>query len=111
MPKAAVEVGVIILAFGDPVATIIGKKFGKRKLYGNKTIMGSLAFFSVALMAGSIVFAIAGPSLPTWKAAAMLVTVALAGTLTELACQRLDDNFAIPTITAGVATLWIAWPL
>lgn len=107
MPQFAAELGVLTLAFADPAATLVGKRWGRAKLFGAKSILGTAAFFAMALLVGGILFAIAGPAMAPWRAAAMLSTVALAGTLTELACDRLDDNFAIPLLCAGVATLWM----
>ena len=45
-----------ILAFGDGFATIFGRKFGKHKIYNNKTFEGSFAFFLFALLSSISIF-------------------------------------------------------
>ncbi len=107
MPQFAAELGVLTLAFADPAATLVGKRWGHVKLFGEKSVVGTLAFLGMALLVGGVLFALAGPSMSSWRMVGMLGTVALAGTLTELACDRLDDNFAIPLLCAGVAALWL----
>lgn len=107
MPQFAAELGVLTLAFADPAATLAGKRWGRVKLINQKSIVGTLAFLGMALLVGVVLFLVAGPAMPAWRAAAMLGSVALIGTLTELACDRLDDNFAIPLLCAGVAALWM----
>lgn len=109
MPQFAAELGVLILAFADPAATLMGKRFGRKKIYQAKSFVGSATFLITALLTGAILFALAGPEMPPVRAAAMIGTVALTATATELACDRLDDNFAIPLLAAGVATLWLTY--
>ena len=36
-------IAVLILSFGDPIASVIGIKYGKIKLYGEKSVMGNLS--------------------------------------------------------------------
>jgi dolichol kinase len=107
MPQFAAELGVLTLAFADPAATLVGKRWGRVKLIGEKSVLGTLAFLATALLAGGILFALAGPAMPAWRVAGMLGSAAVAATVTELACDRLDDNFAIPLLCGGVAALWM----
>lgn len=107
MPQFAAELGVLTLAFADPAATLAGKRWGRLKLYNEKSVVGTLAFLGMAWLVGVVLFLLAGPAMPAWRSVSMLASVALVGTLTELACDRLDDNFAIPLLSAGVAALWM----
>ena len=44
VPPVGCAIGVVVLAFGDPMAAIIGRRFGRTKLPGGRTLEGSLAF-------------------------------------------------------------------
>lgn len=48
--KTAVAVSVIVLAISDSLASLIGMNFGRHKIYGKKTLEGSLAFFISAFL-------------------------------------------------------------
>lgn len=45
-----------ILAFGDGFATVIGIKYGKHKVYHNKSLEGTIAFFTFSLVSGVVIF-------------------------------------------------------
>lgn len=42
---------LLIFTFGDPVAALTGFYLGKHKIFGNKTLEGTMAFFLVSLIA------------------------------------------------------------
>ena len=44
-PQHAVEAGALVLGIGDPIASIVGKTWGKTKVWGEKSLEGSLGFF------------------------------------------------------------------
>ena len=48
LPKEGVLYVLLITGLADPVASLIGVKYGKRKLFGRKTVVGSVAFAVVA---------------------------------------------------------------
>jgi dolichol kinase len=106
-PMTAVEVGLLILALADPVASIVGKRWGHRKIWRQKSWAGSLAFLGVA-------FGCAFGFL-TWKAAfdstsALLVAAfvtAFAAALTETLSDRLDDNFTVLSMSTLVMALFL----
>lgn len=106
MPPFSAKVGVLVLAFADPAATIVGRQFGRLKIYRNKSLVGFLTFFLMATIVSVAMYALSGPSMEPLRVAGMISTTALAGAMTELACDRLDDNLAIPLMTGGIATLW-----
>lgn len=83
---------VLIIAIGDGVATLIGKFFGKTKIYGNKSLEGSLAGFLGA-------WAVSNQFYPHPIFAATLYTI------TEL-FTPIDDNLAVPTV---MSMLYIPW--
>jgi diacylglycerol kinase (CTP) len=103
--KPIAIITVLFLGLGDPIAAIIGIKFGKRKISKNRTMEGCIAFFVVAFFIcifvmknfysgyiSIILFAIVG---------------AAAGTIAEYIETRLDDNITIPLFSAPLLAL--AW--
>ena len=93
-PLEAAVPAIWVLALADPVASCVGRRWGRRPL-GAGTVEGFAAF---VLVAGAIL-TVAVP-LP----AALLG--AIVGGLVEIAPWRVDDNLTIPPAVAGV--LWIA---
>jgi diacylglycerol kinase (CTP) len=104
-PKPPVEVAILILAFADPVASITGRLWGKRKLFQNKSYVGTGAFFAVAWVTASIFLTVAVKDLSTPRAAVAALIIAAAGTIVELLSTRLDDNLTIPVVCALAAFL------
>lgn len=101
-------VGVAVLGFADPTAAIVGRRFGRVKLVNGRTLEGTITFAVVGAAAalGVIAWVDAPPPLPI----AFLIAAAAgtAGALAELFSRRIDDNFAIPLVSASaaVAVLW-----
>jgi dolichol kinase len=96
-PEMAAVPAVFVLSISDPLASFVGRTYGRRPLLG-KSLEGCGTFFLSAfliLMAFSIPIHIA--------AGAALLT-----TLTEVFSSRLfDDNLFIPIVAAaGISLLW-----
>ena len=105
-PLRAAELGVIILALADPAATLAGRRWGRRRIWQDKSVVGAAAFFAVALGIG-VVFSWVVPGGPVGlQRLAMVTAVALVGVVAEVFTERLDDNFTIPVLCAGVASFW-----
>ncbi|MBI5193972.1 MAG: hypothetical protein HZA08_11105 [Nitrospirae bacterium] len=85
---------MVILAVGDPSASTVGKTWGRHRIK-KKSIEGSIAFLVSAIIAGFI-FQKAAGELPY----VIIFAGAFAGTITELASTKLDDNFTIPLIAS-----------
>lgn len=88
----AVLAGLLVLTFGDSIATIIGKYYGKINLVSNRTLEGTIAGIILATIPLYFFF--------PWKAAILIATI---GMLAEY--LPLDDNLGIPIVTAIAATL------
>jgi len=106
-PPRAAEIGVIVLAIADPLAGLIGRRFGRTHLRAGRSLEGSLAFVAAgSLAAGAWLAAVRGVPLP---AAAMLAGVAaITGAIAELVTVRLDDNFTIPVAATTAAAVALA---
>jgi dolichol kinase len=105
----ACSLGIVVLAVGDPVAAVVGRRFGRRKLINNRSIEGTLAFWISGGLAAAVTLGVYGPAMSLGALATVAVGGALAGALVELFSRRLDDNFTIPLATAGVTSLlmWV----
>ena len=87
---------ILIMSYSDTAAAIIGKKYGKTKIF-NKTLEGSLAFFLSSLI---IVLAI----YPEINLALGLIAISLA-TLVESLPIKIDDNLTVPLTLAIILSI------
>ncbi len=96
-PEPAASLAIYSLAFGDGVASLIGKLFGSTRIpaSGGKTLEGSAACFSAVFLASFFV-------LGTVLSAA---TIAVAATLLEAAPTEDLDNLILPTGVGFIAIL------
>jgi dolichol kinase len=91
-----------ILGVADPMAAIVGKRFGRTRFANGRSLEGTTAFVvSGGLAAFAAVMAL-HPEVGAGRAAAMALAGALLGGLAELWVSRIDDNLAIP-VCAGAA--------
>ncbi len=97
---------IAILGFADPVAAIVGRRFGRRRLHRNRTLEGTAAFTATALVAGLAILAIYGPELAVWRMLLIALAAALPAAIAELYSNRLDDNLTVP-VTAAMGA-WLA---
>ncbi len=84
-----------ILAVGDPVASVTGKRFGRYYIRG-KSLEGAIGFFMASMGAGFILNGL-WAELPI----GIMITGVIAGTLSELLSNKINDNFLIPIVAAG----------
>ncbi len=105
LPQHAIAVGALVLAFGDPVAALMGRRFGRIKLVGDKSLVGTLSFAVVSMIVVSLFAWIAMPGWGPVRGFGLGTAVGLVGALTELVSTRLDDNLTIPLTTGMVAML------
>ena len=105
LPQHAIELGTLVLACGDPVASLAGKQWGTRKLYRDKSWAGSAAFFVVAAVAAVLYAALVVPGVGFMHALWLGAAVAAAGALVELFSVNVDDNLTIPLLAGGMAAL------
>ena len=102
---AAAAVGVAILCTADPVAAIIGRRYGRIPLMGGRTLEGSLGFLLSGTLISIIVLQI-WHSYLSWSAVLLTAFIAsLIGAIIELFSDRVDDNLTIPVGSALCAAL------
>ncbi len=89
-------VGIVVLAVGDSLSTLVGKAVGRTPapLSKDKTLEGTLAFFISSYL-------LLIPFLPFREA----LLISSLGALLESADSRIDDNFTIPVLTTALLYL------
>lgn len=104
MDKHPIELGILVLAVGDPVASFTGKTWGKNKIWRQKSLAGALGFQASATVIGML-FLVNVVGLAWLPALGIASAAAFVGAVTELLSDRLDDNFTIPLAVGGFAML------
>jgi dolichol kinase len=104
-PHTAVCLAVLVLGFGDPVASFVGSRWGKYRLANDKSLIGFLSFFAVSLLA-SLAYLVMATSLPWSQIALIAGCIAMVGALVELFSHKFDDNFTIPVACALTGLIW-----
>jgi|GEM_PF-852265 len=99
LPQKAVEIGFLVLGFGDPVASLVGKRFGRIRLLGERTLAGTLAF---TIAGAAAVAAFSAVALPDASLAVVLLP-AVAGAVTELLSGPVNDNLSVSLVAGAVA--------
>ncbi len=108
-PKACSSLALVVLAFGDPAASFVGRRWGRLKLYNGRTLEGTLSFALVAALAGFVaLYAWHGAEYGALRALVAASVAAAVAALTELFCKKVDDNFAVPLAAAGAAWATLA---
>jgi dolichol kinase len=101
--------GVLSLAIGDPMAALIGRKWGRIKLIHRRTLEGSLAFwvsaFFICWLDIFLFHQVSGKGLIFSSNQALIVATSagLGGSLGELFSKSIDDNFSVPIAAASFA--------
>lgn len=108
VPKPAALVAIYALAIADPLAAVVGIRWGRRRLAQNRTLEGSLAFFGSTLAIAAVVLAESTVA-PGLTIAAAAFTIGLAAAVCELLPLRIDDNLTIPLFVGF--TTWIVCAL
>lgn len=96
LPSKFIILGLIVTLIGDPLSYFIGKHLGKRKLFRDKTLEGSLAFFLGSL------FTLFIYTQNLYFASILSFT----GAITELLTGKwVDDNASVPLVVSFLAYL------
>lgn len=107
-PLPVASAAVIIVTVGDGFSTLIGRKFGRHRILGRKTLEGSIAMFIFSLSA--VLFVSLVP----------VLAGSLTATLGELVPHHkklrqwekrgwLNDNFLVPVLSGAVIYLVVTF--
>lgn len=91
-------VGILVLGYGDGLAAVIGKAYGKKKLVNNKSLEGSLTMFVASLVVVTVILLVSGVALVTTLVAATIVSVL--ATVIELYTPKGLDNLTVPLFSS-----------
>lgn len=102
LPEKIAVLSILFLVFADPISSMVGQKWGRDKIYKNKSLQGFMACFItcyVLATAYGLVFSSGGLNLVVFALLGGLV-----GALSELWSGAIDDNLVMP-ISSGLG-LW-----
>ena len=91
---------ICFLAFGDVAATAVGERYGKRKISGEKSLEGTLAFVAAAIASGFLLSLVNIHLMHS-----LILAGALSAAAAELLPLPLNDNLVIPLASGGVMEL------
>ena len=100
--KPVALLAVLFLIFADPISSIVGLRYGKRKLLPNKSLEGCLAgFITCAGLTYMFTALSVMPFIPMWKLMTFSFAGGLIGMLSEMASvYNMDDNFTVPVLSS-----------
>lgn len=94
-----------VLAFGDPAAAVVGRRFGRTRLANGRSLEGTLAFVVLGGLAAFLALWLTHPEIGLGVVVAVALAAAIVGSLAELFSRRVDDNLSIPLSAATAAAL------
>ena len=106
-PKPVAVLSIFLLAFGDPASATFGVLFGKDRLWGRKSLQGSLGCFTVCTIVCAVFFL--ANNLMVERIVLVSILGGVIGALSELAqFRKLDDNLTFPLFAgAGLYCLFL----
>jgi dolichol kinase len=102
-------IALVVLGVGDPIAAILGRRFGRVRLVNGRSLEGSLAFVISGAAAAAGFVALVHPELGVAPTLVASIVGALAGGVAELFSRRIDDNFSVPLTAFAAAYVALAF--
>jgi dolichol kinase len=102
-PKEVAILAILFLTFGDPIASLVGVKFGKTKLHWGKSIEGSLACFTICFFI-SMFFLTSGYPQKPLSSFIFSAYAGASGAIAEVIPWKLDDNLTVPLVAGFCMT-------
>ncbi len=97
------------LGLGDPIAAIVGRRWGRIRIVNGRSVEGTTAFI-VAATLGGIALLMLVHHMALGPAALVALAASTAGAIAELYSRRIDDNLSIPVL-AWVGASLALWAL
>ncbi len=99
--KEVAAIALTVMLISDSAAALVGRSIGKIKIYKNKTLEGTLAFFLTAVIINLLFF-------PIYPFGGESVIACLVATLAEVYEDKIeiDDNLSVPIFFSVVLT-WL----
>lgn len=93
-----VSLSLLFLAFADPIASFVGIKWGRHKIFGHKSYQGFFAAFTVCTIITFLFLTYHQVNSSVWTVA---IIAGLCGALAELIpLGQMDDNFTMPILSS-----------
>lgn len=92
LPGRPALAGILLAGIADAVAAVVGRRWGRLRYPGGKSLEGSLAFLAVAAAIGLLLGLAPG----------LALAMALAVTMLEALTLPVDDNLYLPLVGAAV---------
>ncbi len=106
--KHIVTLTLLFLAFGDPAASFFGIRYGRDKIFANKSLQGTLGAFAVCTVTAAVYYY--NQNLMTER---LLIVAPLSGAIGAIAelfpFGKLDDNLTFPVVSGLL--LWALFHL
>jgi dolichol kinase len=99
--RPATMASLAVLGVGDPMAALVGRRWGKHVLLAGRSLEGTLAFVVSGAAAAALALSLAG-GLAVGPIALLAVVAGVVGAVAELFATVLDDNLTIP-LSVGIA--------
>lgn len=109
LSSLACLVGVLVMGYGDGLAALIGKKWGKKKLpipSGGKTYVGTLAMALISSVV-SFILILVFSSLSFATAMGVSLLIGVVASLVEASTPLGIDNLSVPLICAFIAGAFV----
>ncbi|MFA7360265.1 MAG: diacylglycerol/polyprenol kinase family protein [Candidatus Kapaibacterium sp.] len=97
--KEVAILSILIMIWCDTLAALVGKTLGKRKIVGNKTLEGSIAFTITGFIL-VLILQYVFPDFNYYKAG--FITVLLAAVFEQLSLFKINDNLSLPLFSGLV---------
>ncbi|MBX3026855.1 hypothetical protein KF840_18255 [bacterium] len=102
LPKLPALIAIYTLAIADPLAAVVGIRFGRHRITATRSLEGTAAFFAAALLIAVAVLRW-GTGASAWMIAAAALGIGAVALLLELVPLRIDDNLTIPIVVGFAA--------
>lgn len=99
-------VGILVLGYGDGLAGLIGSKFGKTKVYHDKTLAGLLTMFIASFIVILLLFMIYTP-ITGFVVYLFSFVIAITASLVELFTKKGLDNLTVPFVVTLLTYLLV----
>ena len=108
--------GILTLAWGDGLATLIGRKYGRRQITRDSTIIGSFSMFAFSFIGTAISlrfipFVQGFINAPSYLSIQLIILTSLAASfftaISEIKSRSSYDNLTAPLVHASILALLI----
>jgi diacylglycerol kinase (CTP) len=111
VPDHAGALGLLAIGIGDPVAGVVGRRWGRTKGLHGRSIEGSVGFAAATFACAVPYLLVFHAALGTGHIVALALVAAVVGAVVEHLSTVIDDNLAVPVLTGWAVALVQAYVL